>query len=417
MVIKAEAIYGGQAYELVYDASISKYVTEIEALKRELKTDQKLSYHSILLRVTDDAGNVTVKTVSDAEVGQNLLLMVRETDIFPMRFIIANSDGIEIGYMDAQNRVDMDIGNSNDFKLEISADAFDKKTYNWGHRLFIPETEYGGLLECISTLTQENTVTFMGYTWRGLLSKKIIEPPNGQTHLTVSGEANKIIGSILEGQFGSLFISDDTNSQIMISNYQFDRYCTMLDGFEKMLTTVGAKLKIYYKQGDGLECGKVHLCAVPITDWSDTLDYSQDSRVNFSTKDFRMGINHLICAGEGEGVDRAVIHLYVQKNGSIGDKQYYFGLNEREELYSYTSQEDETKLREDGTKRLSELINYKQFDVSLDDVEVDLNDIVGGHDRITDIEIKCPVVNKILKMSGDEYSISYKLKEGEQLCQ
>lgn len=55
--------------------------------------------------------------------------------------------------------------------------------------------------------------------------------------------------------------------------------------------------------------------AVPITDWSDTLEYSQDGHMDFSTRDYRRGNKHLICAGKGDGADRLVVHLYVQKDG------------------------------------------------------------------------------------------------------
>ena len=103
--------------------------------------------------------------------------------------------------------------------------------------------------------------------------------------------------------------------------------------------------------------GAVHVCAVPVTDWSGQLEYSQDGRIDFTTKDYRKGINHLICAGEGEGENREVLHLYVQKNGSIGEKQYCGGLDEREALYSYTSVEDaeQPKRRGRKTARINEL--------------------------------------------------------------
>ena len=95
--------------------------------------------------------------------------------------------------------------------------------------------------------------------------------------------------------------------------------------------------------------------AVPVTDWSEELECSQDGKMHFTTKDSRMGINHLVCAGEGEGIDRKILHLYVQKDGSIGQAQYYNGLDEREALYSYTSVEDDAKLLEEGTERLRPL--------------------------------------------------------------
>ena len=181
-----------------------------------------------------------------------------------------------------------------------------------------------------------------------------------------------------------------------------------------MLAAYGARLRIYYQQGDpGGMNGAVHLCAVPITDWSEELEYSQDGKINFTTRDYRRGVNHLICAGTGEEESRTVIHLYVQEDGSIGDTQYYFGLDERTALYSYTSQSDVDQLREDGAKRLQELMNYTQMEATLDNVDVDVGDIVGGRDRITGMHLTQPVVGKILRIKDRNATIEYKLKGDE----
>ena len=159
--------------------------------------------------------------------------------------------------------------------------------------------------------------------------------------------------------------------------------------------------------------GAVHICAVPITDWSEEFEYSQDDKINFTTQDYRRGINHLICAGTGEGEDRAVLHLYVQADGSIGETQYYTGLSERTALYSYTSQSDTEKLKEDGEKKLRDMMNYTQMDATVDNVDVEIGDIVGGRDRLTGMYLKQPVVNKILKIKEGSATIEYKLK-GEE---
>ena len=414
MVVKAEAIYEGGTYQLVKDNQTGLYIAKEEALARKLKTDGKYSYYPVMLRITDDAGNVTVKTVSDAVVGDDLTLIVREADIFPLKMIAANAQGEELGYIKNANNIDIDLGDSNDFELELDVDAWDESMLNWGYRVYIPGTEYGGLLEDRKTSTKSNTVTWIGYTWRGLLSQKIIEPPSGQSHLTVSGEANQIIGEIIGERFGALFVADSESSGIQISSFQFDRYCTVLEGLEKMLATQEARLKIYYKQGDsGGMNGAVHVCAVPVTDWSEDFEYSQDDKINFTTQDYRRGMNHLICAGTGEEESRIVLHLYVQEDGSIGETQYYTGLAERTALYSYTSQSDVEKLREDGEKKLKELMNYTQMDATVDNVDVEIGDIVGGRDRLTGMYLKQPVINKVLKIKKGTAEIEYKLK-GEE---
>ncbi len=353
-----------------------------------------------------------------------------------LTFIVSDPKGWEFGFVRDVDSIDLDLGDTNDFELQIDASVWSPERYSWRNRLYIPGTEYGGLLEEQQTSTKDNRITWRGYTWRGMLGQKLIYPPEGQTHLTVSGDANTIIGSILGNRFGSLFCAEEQESGIQIKNFRFDRYCSVLSGLEKMLAAKNARLQIVYRQGNpGEYGGQVVVGAVPVTDWSEELECSQDGKMHFTTKDSRMGINHLVCAGEGEmhfttkdsrmginhlvcagegeGIDRKILHLYVQKDGSIGQTQYYNGLDEREALYSYTSVEDDAKLLEEGTARLRELMNYKQMDATISDVDVEIGDIVGGRDRITGMSLQKPIVNKILRMNNGIPSVEYKLK-GEE---
>ena len=380
MVVKAEAIYEGGTYELTRNNQTGNYYAQVRAKKREPPTDEPYSYYPVMLRVTDDAGNVSIYTISDATIGNDLLLIVREEQIFPLKFIVANENGEELGFVKDANLIDLEIGDTNDFELELSADAWSPEMYNWGYRIFIPGTEYGGLLEDRKTSTSSNTVTWMGYTWRGLLSQKIIQPPEGEAYLTVSGDANEIISEVLGDRFGPLFVADEDPAGIQISNFQFDRYCTLLDGLDKMLAGAGARLKIYYQQGD-------------------------PGGMN--------GAVHLICAGSGEEEERTILHLYLQEDGSVGETPFYTGVEEREALYSYTSAEDMDKLTEDGTNRLLELANYTEMDATIDNVDVDIGDIVGGRDRLTGMSLKQPVERKILKTQNGKTTVEYKLK-GEE---
>ena len=409
MVVSVEAIYEDATYPLEKDNKTGFYTAKIEPIKK-FKVGEESKYCPIMLCVTDNKGNAFTKTISDVEIKDDLLL-IKEEQLFPLKFIVANEKGEELGYVKEANYIDLELGENNDFKLEFSTDAWKEEAYNWGYRIFIPNTEYGGLLEERKTSTGQGTVTWLGYTWRGLLSQKIIQQPDNQTHLVVSGDANKIIKDIIGRRFDSLFVVETEVSGIEFKNYQFDRYCTVLDGLEKMLASKQARLKISYKQGTpGLLDSAVLLSAVPITDWSEYLEYSQDGRLTFTTEDYRRGINHLICAGEGEGIERQILHLYVQKDGSIGETQYYTGLEEREALYSYTSMEDLEQLKKDGIKHLESLRNYSGMEAHINNVDVDIGDIVGGRDRVTGMSIQQPVIGKILTVKNNEIDVEYKLK-------
>ena len=149
--------------------------------------------------------------------------------------------------------------------------------------------------------------------------------------------------------------------------------------------------------------------AVPITDYSDELEYSREGKVNFDIRDCRGGINHLVCVGEGQNEERAVLHLYVQEDGTIGKSQYYFGLEERAAVYEYSSADLE-KLEEYGTKRMKDLQNYRSIDVTVDDVDLEIGDIVGGYEEITGTRLQKPVTRKIIKMKRGKITIDYEVK-------
>lgn len=171
------------------------------------------------------------------------------------------------------------------------------------------------------------------------------------------------------------------------------------------------RLNISYIQPEGLEYGYASIQAVPIVDCSEQQEYSMEGNMHVDIRDCRNGVNHLVCAGEGENQQRAVVHLYVQQDGSIGETQYYFGQDEKAEAYIYTSA-DVTQLKEDGTKRLKDLMNYKKCEMTVEDIDLELGDIVSGYDEITDTQVRKPVVRKILKVQNGSTTIDYKV-EGE----
>ena len=148
----------------------------------------------------------------------------------------------------------------------------------------------------------------------------------------------------------TVFFSPQVDTGVIIQNFQFDRYCTLLNGIEDLLASVGYRLDIRHKRGEPGIPGWVELQAVPAKmlkkDITKTIGL-------IYTRDYRRGINHLICAGTGEGTDRTILHLYVQEDGSVGEKQYYKGIHERTALYSYTSQSDIEQLRKDGNKAIT----------------------------------------------------------------
>lgn len=304
--------------------------------------------------------------------------------------------------------VEFSVGAENDFVITLKSQAVNKEFLWYESQVFIPGTEFGGIVKDIISLTKSKTVKFMGDTWRGMLSKKIISPPSGQDYLTVSGELNEVIRKMLKEHFGDWFVVPEESTEVTVK-YQFNRYVTLLDGLTSLLESVNYKLSIKYIQGAPGEAGYVEVSAAPINNYSEEEEYSQDCNIKMTVRDYRRGINHLICLGEGELKDRIRVDLYIQKDGSIGKTQYYKGLEERTDVYDYSSA-DVAELEEGGEKRLKELADYKEFDMNIEKANLELGDIVSGRDHITGLYVVKPVIQKILKISTGKERIDYKLK-------
>lgn len=309
---------------------------------------------------------------------------------------------------------DIDIGGNNDMEIKVPRGSWTPEM-NFSKVIYIPGTEYGGIVRILKTDTTLDYIALGGRTWRGKLEKKIIAPPAGQDYKKVSGELNQVLAGLIEGQFGTYFVVSQDDTGVAVNNYQFERYCTTLFGVEKMLKSVGHRLQIKYVQMEKGAPGYVELGAVPIKDYSDEIELSQDSRLNFTFEDNRDGINHLVCLGKGELQDRQVIDLYVQKNGSIGTTPYYTGIDENAEVYEDTSSEA-AELQEKGVEKLRELMNKTTFNMDVESlgIEVAIGDIVGGRDYLTGMYAKKPIKKKVYTIQGGESSIEYSIEGDDE---
>lgn len=307
--------------------------------------------------------------------------------------------------------IDFAVGSDeNDYEIKIRRDRWDER-YAYGNILYIKNTEFGGIIGRKKINTAEDTISLYGRTWRGKLDKKVIRPPAGQDYRKVSGELNAVLDTLVTEQFSDYFVVSQNDTGVSVTNYQFDRYCTLLAGIVKMLKSVGYKLHIEYIQQERGQPGYVELSAVPVVDYSERLELSQDSRLNFVFDEMKNGVNHLICLGKGELQDRQVIDLYVGENGSIGTMQYYTGIQEVTETYEDTSSESD-ELEEKGREKLQELMNSTSFSMDVEslDMEVEIGDIIGGRDYVTGMYAAKPIAKKIYKVEGGKTSLEYEIE-------
>lgn len=290
----------------------------------------------------------------------------------------------------------------NDFEMIIGVED---ATLEFGAFLFIEGTEYGGIVDAKKTATTDHTITYMGRTWHGMMNSKVIQPDAGEDYFIISDvEANTALGIILDRLgLSDLFVSSKIDSGINVSRYQFSRYCKGYDGIKAMLDSVGAKLKIEWKNRS------VCLSVEPIVDYGEA---PIDGDVaTLSVEQHEKKVNHVICLGSGNLADREVIHLYVDQNGNVSDTQHFFGLAEIVDTYDYSNAESSEELRKGGIERLTELRNIDAAEIFLPENNVnvyDIGDIVPATDIHSGITASAAVTQKIVKINNGVINIEYK---------
>lgn len=225
-----------------------------------------------------------------------------------MDLIYADENRIDQGVVDAYE-LDMAYGSDeNNFTCTIDRGSH---CCTEGFFLYVEGEEYGGIVDKVKVNTEKDEITYSGRTWHGILEKKIICPEDGQDYAVFDGEANKVLQTIIDRiDLGDLFEASTEDTGIQIQAFQMDRYIDAYTGICKMLKDADAKLNIIWKNK------KVVLSAQL------RQDYSQDEEFNTAQVDFTIEknyrpVNHIICLGQGDLKNRAVIHLFCDENGGI----------------------------------------------------------------------------------------------------
>lgn len=323
-----------------------------------------------------------------------------------MDLIYMNSSMQDIGVIKAYN-FDLAFGSDeNNFELKVGVNDHCCEA---GYYVYIEGTEYGGIIDAVASDTAAEEVTYTGRTWHGILNSKVLCPDAGQDYLTLNGNANTVLSTLISRMgLTSIFAASSDASDLTISSYKMERYITGYDGIRKMLNSVNGKLVMSYNGT------KVILSAVPIVDY--TADGVFDSDIlSFTVKKTSKKVNHLICLGKGELKNRTVVHLYADTSGSISQTQTQTGLDEYTAVYDNSNAENTQKLIEAGSEQLAELQKQDDLSVSLSESEdvFDVGDIVGAVDNVTGIAISVPISKKIISIQNDYLSAAYETEIGK----
>lgn len=298
----------------------------------------------------------------------------------------------------------------NDWETVIFADDFCHCGFEPGHFLYFPGTEWGGRLERITHISKNRTVKLGGVTWRGMLSRRVIMPPAGQSHLDLSeSDIYPVMRSLTSG-FGGLFSAPSGNAG-QLCGLKF-RYQNVLEGILDMLEPLDMRLVLALNP----DSRHVILSTAAVADRSAEIEFSGDYDYSYISTRGEATYNHVIALGRGEQENRLVRHVWLLPDGTITTDSNASGLpagaEERTLVYDYSSAEDEKELLKGAKKQLKDHGAQNGIEISFESADIDLplGDRVGLRDRIIGMSDVRTVVSKLLTISADGISLNYTAK-------
>lgn len=326
-----------------------------------------------------------------------------------LNIVFTDSQYNDIGMLDNQSNIDFTCGlytEENDFEIEIPYKYWNE-SLNKGSLIY-SNSEVGGLVTGITSDTKNKKVRIHGVNWRGMLSKKVIYPPNGQAYFTTNCDIGVFLRNIVQGFDGLIVATDRTYGVNVTRNL---RYQNILEGIEKTLSDVNYKLDITYDVDNRYAI----VGASPISS-NDEYEYSNDYGFNIIATNNDDGYNHCLCLGQGELENRQVAHVYRLSNGTYTqNKQVAIangitGINERIIKYDNANAENLDELVNGGIDTLIKNCDTRQITIS--DVDnLDIGDKVSAKERITDISIIRTITQKIYKGYLNNLKVTYKVGE------
>lgn len=321
-----------------------------------------------------------------------------------MDLIYTNKDREDVGVL-LDYDFDLAFGSDeNDFELTINAN---QHCCEAGCLIYMEGTEYGGIIDKMKITTKNQEMKYSGRTWHGILASKVIEPDAGEAYLIVSGEANEVIGTLLDRiGLADMFTVSTEDSGLTISNYKMNRYVDAYTGIVKMLATVSGKMKFTFTGG------QVFISALSAVDYSQDEQFDND-QVEMQVEKSYNPVNHLICLGSGELTERQVVHLYTDADGNISTTQTFTGIDEVVDVYDYANAESLEDLIQGGMDKLKELASADtvKMDFDAESTVYDIGDIVGAKEIITGVAVKEKITKKIVTINKGQINIEYKVGE------
>lgn len=268
-------------------------------------------------------------------------------------------------------------------------------------RFFADGSEIGGRVEGFELKTGRNATElhWTGSTWTGVLAKRLLWPDSGQDYLTLSGDANAVLRTVIKRlDLASLFTVPDTAAGASV-NYQCSR--DNPDAWTNLrLAMRSAGLRLDAKWVDGA----CRLQAVRVTDWRGKVD---SDLVSFDLTSDLLVTNHLKAAGKGELASREVVDVYADRYGNVGATKAMAGVFELEEYYDANNSEG-GDLRDQATDRLKDMQSEGGVKVTVGEgVEFGLGDMVEARHYSPNVTVSVEISSKVTSATGAGASVTY----------
>lgn len=292
--------------------------------------------------------------------------------------------------------LDMAFGSDeNDFTLTVRGPA---QPVPHGY-VGIVGAEYGGVVDSVRSKREGRTrsAVYSGRTWHGIMDSKVLCPDAGQSHIAIGGAARDVLAALIaRAGLEGAFIARDGGRELFVPSQNLDRFATCWAAVRKALAGIGCRCALT------LEGSAVEVSAVPVSSVEDDAGGS----VGFDVLRAYRPVNHLIGLGSGELQDRAVVHWYADAAGALSRTQTLFGVDERAEVYEYSSAGAE-ELDERTRDRLAEMQGASSASVEVEEARAGIGDTATARDDELGIEVGATVEKVIVKASGGALTVEY----------
>lgn len=273
-------------------------------------------------------------------------------------------------------------------------------------RIYVEGTEYGGLITGykLSHTQTGDVIEYQGYSWQGLLTRRIVNVPSGQDRYSCSSSVYSAVSKLFSDcGVDSVFTLGYMALYSVDKTVELPRYCTLAYALTYYLDkgVTGNKYSYQYEYTNN----KVR---VNITQ-SQAVNVDERLRIFYTLTKALIPVNHLVCLGRGKLKDREVIHLYANANGDISTSQTFTGLLENAIVYDYGSVEEGTgKLEKAGRDKFKEYLDSDSTQITLpDNVQYNVGDVISVTHPQLGVTVSAQVTKKVARIAYGKLKVTY----------